>query len=196
VTKTVDPFRIQEALDAGVHVLGENRVQEARDKMQRIGGGAQWHLIGHLQRNKVRQAVALFEMIHSVDSVRLAEALDGESRRQGKVMPVLLQVNVSGEASKFGVGEAEVPGLVRALAGMENLSLQGLMTIPPYSEHPEDARPDYRRLRELRDGLAELGLPGMELPHLSMGMTQDFEVAVEEGATMVRIGTALFGTRC
>jgi len=195
VSKTVPASRIEEAIAAGVQVLGENRVQEARGKIETIGRKVPWHLIGHLQTNKAGLAVSLFEMVHSVDTLRVAQALEREADRQGKRLPVLVQVNISGEASKSGVAPEEAPALLQSVAGMGHLQIEGLMTIPPYAEDPEAGRPLFRRLRELRDRVNAEGLAGEGLRHLSMGMSHDFEVAVEEGATMVRVGTLLFGER-
>jgi len=195
VSKTVSVSRIEAAIQAGVQVLGENRVQEARGKIEALGKKVPWHLIGHLQTNKSALAVSLFEMVHSVDSLRVAQALDREAGRRGKCLPVLVQVNISGETSKSGVAADEAPALLKAVAGMTQLRLEGLMTIPPYAMDPEAGRPVYRRLRELRDRVNAEGFVRLPLHHLSMGMSHDFEVAVEEGATMVRVGTLLFGER-
>jgi len=195
VSKTVAIPRIEEAIAAGVQALGENRVQEAREKIAAIGKKVPWHLIGHLQTNKAKQAVSLFEMVHSVDSLRVAEALDQEAGKQEKLLPVLVQVNLSGEASKSGVAADEALELIEEVAKMTHLQLQGMMTIPPYAADPEAGRPIYRGLRELRDHVNSEDLSGTPLHHLSMGMSHDFEVAVEEGATIVRVGTLLFGER-
>jgi len=195
VTKTVDPVRIEEAIDAGVRFLGENRVQEAKEKIAAIGRKVAWHLIGHLQSNKARWAVSLFDMVHSVDSSRIAEALDHEAKKQGKQLPVLIQVNVGADAHKFGIDTERAVMLVRQVAAMEHLSVEGLMTIPPYFEDSERTRPLYRRLREMSAEVASLQIPGAVMAHLSMGMSHDYEVAVEEGATWVRIGSAIFGER-
>ncbi len=195
VTKTVDPARIREALREGIRIFGENRVQEARDKIADIGRDVSWHMIGHLQTNKVKSAVSLFDEIHSVDSLRLARELDREAGKQGKKLPVLVQVSLAGEAQKFGIEEKEVFSLIRVITGMDHLKLMGLMTIPPFYEDPEKGRPIYRRLRRIRDQVVAMGLPGVEMEHLSMGMSHDYQVAVEEGATRVRIGSAIFGER-
>lgn len=189
VTKGVDASQILEAVAAGVQDLGENRVQEAASKAAAVSAGARWHLVGHLQRNKVRQAVALFTVIHSLDGARLAADV---SRRAAAPVDVLLQVNVAGEAQKFGVPPEEAPTVLRAIAGLPALHVVGLMTIAPLSGDPEETRPVFGRLRGLRDDLEALGIAGVTLPHLSMGMSGDFEIAVEEGATMVRIGRAIF----
>jgi hypothetical protein len=187
VTKAVGPERIEQALAAGVMILGESKVQEAKQKIPLISSRACWHLIGHLQTNKARDAVALFELIHSVDSVKLAVELNKWAERAGKVQPILLEVNVSGEAGKFGLPPAELPGALDAISKLSRLEVCGLMTVPPFTEELEKARPHFRRLRELLDTLG--------LRELSMGMSHDFEIAIEEGATIVRIGTAIFGER-
>lgn len=197
VTKGVDAPQILEAVAAGVQDLGENRVQEAVPKIQALRPllgrpGAlrvRWHLVGHLQRNKVREAVALFTVIHSLDGARLAADV---SRRAAAPVDVLLQVNVAGEAQKFGVSPQQAPAVLREIAGLPALHVVGLMTIAPLSGDPEETRPVFGRLRGLRDDLEALGIAGVTLPHLSMGMSGDFEIAVEEGATMVRIGRAIF----
>lgn len=186
-SKTVEPERIEAALATGQTLFGENKVQEAKAKIPLVSGRARWHMIGHLQSNKARDAVALFEVIHAVDSVKLAVELDKWADRAGKTQAVLLEVNVSGEASKFGLKPEDLESTVAEINGLSRLELQGLMTVAPYSEEMEKSRPYFRQLRELRDALG--------LRQLSMGMTHDFEVAIEEGATMVRIGTAIFGER-
>jgi pyridoxal phosphate enzyme (YggS family) len=187
VSKTVPPDRIDEALRHGISIFGENKVQEARAKIPLVSGRARWHMIGHLQTNKARDAVELFELIHSLDSVKLAGELNKCAERAGKTQPVLLEVNVAGEASKFGLKPEDLPVAIQQIAALPRLEVRGLMTLAPFAEDAEKARPYFRRLRELRDahGLREL----------SMGMSNDFEVAVEEGATIVRIGTAIFGER-
>ena len=195
VTKGHGVAAIDEARAAGVRDFGENRVQEAAPKIAELrarGVSARWHLIGHLQRNKARDAVRLFDLIHSVDSEGLAEAVSKEAERAGKVQRVLIQVKLSPEETKTGVGEYELPSLLNFAAALPWLSIEGFMGMPPYSEHPEDTRPYFRRLREIRDGLRHAGL---ELRELSMGMSHDFEVAIEEGATLVRVGTSIFGER-
>ncbi len=184
VTKTVEPERIAEALAAGVTICGESKVQEAKAKIPLVSGRARWHFIGHLQTNKVRDAVELFEMIQSVDSVKLAVEIEKWAERLGKTMPVLLEVNVAGEASKFGMKPEDLPGALAELNKLSRVEVRGLMTIPPAGKDP---RPFFRKLRELRDAHG--------LPELSMGMSHDYEIAVEEGATMVRIGTGIFGER-
>ncbi len=186
--------RLLEARDAGVRVFGENRVQEALGKIPQVPG-VRWHMIGRLQRNKARRAAEAFELIHSVDSLRLAEVLDRLGRERGRPVECLVEVNVGGEETKGGVAPAELPGFLEALAGREGLRVLGLMTLPPWREDPEEVRPYFRQLRRLAEEAAARRLPGIEMRHLSMGMSHDFEVAIEEGATFVRIGTALFGPR-
>lgn len=185
VSKTMEAERIRLAIEAGVAALGENRVQEAKEKIAVLGHPVPWHLIGSLQTNKARDAARLFDWIHSVDRLELAREL---SRRAGdRVLNVLLQVNLGDEPQKGGIAPAEVKRLAESVAGLPGLRVRGLMAIPPVAENPEDTRPHFRRLRELRD---ELGFE-----HCSMGMSADYEVAIEEGATMVRVGTAIFGPR-
>jgi PLP dependent protein len=192
VSKTIPVEGIREALSAGVSILGENRVQEAREKIARLPGLASWHLIGHLQTNKAKLAVQLFDCIHSLDSVRLAEELDRHAEAAGKVQRCLVEVNVGEETQKSGAPEAEVRLILEAARQLRHVRIEGLMAVPPFLEEPEAVRPFFRRLRLLRDSLCREGHPPVEL---SMGMSHDFETAIEEGATMVRIGTALFGPR-
>jgi pyridoxal phosphate enzyme (YggS family) len=174
-------------------VFGENRVQEALAKIPLVSAPVRWHLVGHLQRNKVRHAVGTFELIHSVDDLDLAREIDARARRAGRVQPILVEVNLARESTKSGAAEGDLPRLLESIAPLPGVDLRGLMCIPPPAETPEDARPWFARLRGLRDAAAaRLGRP---LPELSMGMTDDFEVAVEEGATLVRVGRALFGDR-
>lgn len=194
-SKTQGPALLAEAWEAGLHVFGENRVQEAITKKAELPLGIEWHLIGPLQSNKVRPAVELFRAVHSIDRTRIAEALDREAAAQGKSMDGFLEINLGGEESKHGFSPDGLAESVRPLAGLPHLRIAGLMAIPPPGESPEDSRPWFRRLRELRDDLASRpewhGFAGW----LSMGMSDDFEVAVEEGATHVRVGSALFGPR-
>jgi PLP dependent protein len=197
VSKTHPPEILRRAIEAGALDLGENRVQEADAKITELGReSARWHLIGHLQANKARRAVALFDVIHSLDSASLARRLDhlcADASREE--LPVLIQVDLAGEETKSGVDEEELPRVVEAVVACERLRLAGLMTLPPFFEDAELARPYFRRLRELRDALTSGGNFGPERGELSMGMSHDFEVAIEEGATMVRVGTAIFGAR-
>jgi len=195
VSKTVPPERIREALNAGITWFGENYVQEAREKIPAIGQNASWHMIGHLQTNKVKYVVHLFDWIHSVDRLELAKELDKRAAQNQRTLKVLIEVNVSGEASKNGMEPSRVLEFVRQISVLPNLSVQGLMTMPPYSDNPEDARPFFIALRRLRDEIASENIPGVQMKELSMGMTDDFEVAIEEGATIIRVGRAIFGER-
>jgi hypothetical protein len=195
VTKTVAPERIREAVAAGAAILGENRVQEAKEKIEALGTIASWHLIGRLQTNKAKYAVRLFDLIHSVDTIGLARELDKQAAKTGKVQDVLVEVSIAGEASKAGMAVREAPALVRGVASLRHVRVRGLMTMPPYSEDPDDSRPFFRVLRELAEAIAKENIPGVSMQELSMGMSGDFEVAVEEGATLVRVGTAIFGER-
>ena len=190
VSKTKPPAAVREAAGCGLRLFGENRVQEAQSKIPMCPAGLEWHLIGHLQSNKAKVAVRYFQMIHSVDSLKLLQALETHA---GITLPVLLQVNVSGEAAKFGLKPDEVAEVIAAANQMQKCEVHGLMTIPPFSPDPEKTRIHFSNLRNLRDRLQdETGTP---LPELSMGMSHDLEVAIEEGSTWVRIGTDLFGGR-
>jgi len=193
VSKGVDIDDIAAAVAAGITDFGESRVQEAEPKAARLPH-LRWHMLGHLQRNKVRQAVRLFSVIQSVDSERLAAELSAHATAQHSI-DILLQVNVTGESQKSGIDPRDAPAILREIAGMPGLRVVGLMTIAPQSDDPETVRPVFRRLRELRDEVRTSGIVGREFVHLSMGMTDDFEVAIEEGATMVRVGRAIFGER-
>ena len=195
VTKTVGPDRVREAVSSGAGILGENRVQEAGKKIEALGNAASWHLIGHLQTNKAKYAVKLFDLIHSVDTIELAVELDKQAAKAGKVQDVLIEVNIAGEASKGGMAVKGAPALVAAVGKLKNLAVKGLMTMPPYSENAEDSRPYFRMLRELAGSIARENIPNVSMRELSMGMSGDFEVAIEEGATLVRVGTAIFGER-
>jgi len=195
VTKTVDDDRILTAIQTGVEIIGENYVQEAKRKIEKLGKSGEWHLIGRLQTNKAKYAVHLFDMIQSVDRLELAVELDRRARAAGRLIPILIEVNVSGEESKSGIPFNAAPDLVRAVAHLENLSIRGLMTIPPWSDDPEESRPHFRALRELRDKIAGEAMPRVVMTELSMGMTDDYIIAIEEGATIVRIGRGIFGER-
>ena len=192
VSKTVPVELIREAVAAGQRLFGENYLQEARGKIEVLGEAADWHFIGHLQSNKAKAAVELFELIHGVDRLKLAKALDAAAASLGKVQKILMQVNLAGEASKSGVSPEGAPELLRQIALLPHLQVLGLMTMPPFLA-PEAVRPYFRALRELRDHLQDLS--GRPLPELSMGMSGDYEVAIEAGATLVRVGTAIFGSR-
>jgi len=193
VSKKFTPDVIREAADAGLTLFGENRIQEAKIKIPDCAGHLRWHFIGHLQTNKCRDAVDLFEMIHAVDSLHLAEELNKRCEHSAKVIPVLLEVNVSGEGSKHGYAPEAVLAELDALAALPQLEIHGLMTMAPFTQQPESTRPFFTKLRKTRDICEDqLGAP---MPELSMGMSGDFEIAIEEGATLVRLGTALFGPR-
>jgi len=197
VSKTHPAEIIREAIASGVTDLGENRVQEAESKIPEVGRhAARWHLIGHLQSNKARRAVELFDVIHSLDSVALAQRLDRMCVELNRPeLPVMIQIDLGREATKSGVDEAEVTQVVEALQQCERLRLTGLMTLPPYFDDSEEVRPFFRKLRELRDELSSRRAFGDLRGELSMGMTHDYEIAIEEGATIVRVGTAIFGAR-
>ncbi|MHB1307109.1 MAG: YggS family pyridoxal phosphate-dependent enzyme [Limisphaerales bacterium] len=193
VSKGQPPSVVTEAAGAGQVLFGENKVQEARAKIPACPGRLTWHLIGHLQTNKVREAVRWFAMLHSVDGLRLAEEIQKQAEKAAKSVPILLEVNVAGEASKFGYHPTRLLAELSALNALPRLEIHGLMTLAPWTPDPERARPIFRRVRELKQECEQiLGAP---LAHLSMGMSGDFEVAIEEGATLVRVGTALFGER-
>jgi pyridoxal phosphate enzyme (YggS family) len=195
VTKTVPAERIREAIDAGQRVFGENRVQEAQAKIGVLGREVQWHLIGHLQRNKARAACELFDLIESVDSLPLAQDVNTRAARQNIVMPVLIQVNIGDETTKSGAPAAEAMTLVRQVAALPNVAIRGLMCVPPPVDIAEHARPYFVELRTLAETIAGERIPAVSMAELSMGMSHDFEVAIEEGATMVRVGSAIFGAR-
>lgn len=197
ISKTHPAATLQDAIEVGMTDLGENRVQEAEPKITTLGrSAARWHLVGHLQSNKARRAVQLFDVIHSLDSVALAHRLERLCEEEGRQqLPVLIQVDLGGEETKAGVPYTELQTIANEVNGCGRLKLVGLMTLPPYFENPEQVRPFFTRLRELRDELRQQGLFGTGSGELSMGMTHDFEIAIEEGATMVRIGTAIFGER-
>jgi len=196
VTKKVSPERIRAAYAAGLRDLGENRLQEAKGKRPAVSDLAvTWHMIGHLQTNKAKAACELFHWVHSLDSWRLAEKLQHDAQDQKIELPVLLEVNLGEEASKSGVRESEVPSLLEQLSPLTNLRVRGLMVIPPFLDDPEQVRPYFRRLRELAESLTVARIPNISLTELSMGMSHDFEVAIEEGATIIRVGTAIFGPR-
>ena len=196
VSKTVSVSGVREAIDAGISLFGENYIQEAREKSEALASfPVTWHFIGHLQSNKAKYAVRLFDLIHSVDSFKLARELDKQAHKCGKVQPVLIQVNIAQEDSKSGAAEEEAPQLIRDISQLSNLSIRGLMTMPPFFNAPDKVKPYFRALRQLRDRIAEMRLDNVSMAELSMGMTGDFEAAIEEGSTLVRIGTAIFGER-
>jgi len=197
ISKTHPASAVKRLIELGTADVGENRVQEAEEKVAEIGPDkVRWHLVGHLQANKARRAVSIFEVIHSLDSLDLAQRLDRICIEAGReTLPVLIQVDLGHEETKSGIDESDLTHLVESLGPLTRLKLIGLMTLPPFFDDPEQSRPFFRRLRELRDELASRGVFGDRAGELSMGMTHDFEVAIEEGATMVRIGTAIFGER-
>jgi pyridoxal phosphate enzyme (YggS family) len=199
VSKTHSPERIREAHAAGLRLFGENRVQEFAGKAAALANStnAEWHMIGHLQTNKAGKAVELFHAVDSVDSVKLAEKLDAAASALDKKLSVLIEINVGGESAKSGIApdSRELEELLLAAARCEALQFRGLMTVPPYTDDPKGARPYFRKLRELRDAIAARKLPALSMDVLSMGMSHDFEVAIEEGSTCVRVGTAIFGER-
>ena len=195
VTKTMPVERIREAIDAGQRVFGENRVQEAQAKIEALGREVQWHLIGHLQRNKVKFVCDLFDLIESVDSLSLAQDINARAARHGIVMPILIQVNIGDETTKSGVAAPDTLALVRQIAALPHIALKGLMCVPPMVEVAEHARPYFVELRTLAEQIGRERIPNVAMSELSMGMSHDFEVAIEEGATMVRVGSAIFGPR-
>jgi PLP dependent protein len=195
VTKTVDDDRIAAAVRARVDIIGENYVQEAKRKLETMGKTCEWHLIGRLQTNKAKYAVRLFDMLHSVDRLELATEIDRRAREAGLVTKILIEVSVAGEETKSGVPIVDAIDLVRRIAPLSNLSIRGLMTMPPWFDDPEEARPCFRALRELRDRITAERIPHVEMRELSMGMTGDYAIAVEEGATIVRVGRGIFGER-
>ena len=196
VTKGVDAYRINEAIIYGITDIGENKVQEAITKKPEVMPGIKWHLIGHLQTNKVKEAIKIFDLIHSVDSVKLAQKINKEAKLAEKVIDILIQVNVSGEESKYGISQEGIQSFLNEISALGNLKILGLMTITPLSDNPEDVRPYLKKLKEIFEKVKnEINLPNVEMKYLSMGMSQDFEVAIEEGANMLRIGTAIFGRK-
>jgi pyridoxal phosphate enzyme (YggS family) len=199
VSKTHPPDRIREAYDAGIRVFGENRLQEFAAKAGALQDlhAAEWHMIGHLQTNKAGKTVDVFDAVDSVDSLKLAEKLDAAARKLGRKLDVLIEINVGGEAAKSGVApdSPALDELLLAAPRLDALVFRGLMTVPPFTDDPEGARPYFRKLRELRDAIAARKLPSIAMDQLSMGMSHDFEVAIEEGSTCVRVGTAIFGER-
>mgnify|MGYP001311861866 CR=1 FL=1 len=195
-TKTVTVDRIQEGVDAGVTILGENRVQEALPKLTAFSDApVRWHFLGQLQRRKVRSVIGLFELIHSVDSLELAQEIDRRGGEVGCRQDVLIEVNIGGESTKAGFIPEDVVQAVTTMAECSHISIRGLMTIPPQTDHPDSARPYFRKLNELAQQIAACRIPSVRMDELSMGMSNDYEIAIEEGATLVRVGTAIFGAR-
>ncbi len=196
VSKTIGTIHVREAIEAGVTILGENYVQEARSKISDLSAyPVSWHFVGHLQSNKAKYAVRLFDLIHSVDSIKLARELNKQAKKINKIQDVLIQVNIGAESAKSGASAQDTNRLLQDVSNLDNLALKGFMTMPPFFNNPEKVRPFFAALRELRDHLEQQHLTNVTLNELSMGMTGDFEAAIEEGATLVRIGTAIFGAR-
>ena len=195
VTKTVDTDRINYAIGCGIQNIGENKVQEIMNKYENIEGNVNWHLIGHLQTNKVKYIIDKVALIHSIDSIGLAEEINRRAEKAGLVKDVLVQVNVAQEDTKFGIDYEEIDSFVKQLSQMGSIRVKGLMTIAPYYEDSELARPVFKRLKEKFDMLAKADIPNVEMKYLSMGMTNDYKLAIEEGSNMVRIGTGIFGKR-
>ena len=193
--KAQDIKSIEAAISTGVLLIGENYVQEASLKRKSLPGSVEWHMIGHLQRNKAKAAVEIFDVIESLDNAELARELDKEGRKRNAPVRALVEINIGGEESKSGIAKAKVAELLRTIGQLDHLSIEGLMTVPPFRENCEETRPYFRELRQLREELHSLKLPNVDLRELSMGMTHDYLIAVEEGATIVRIGTGLFGPR-
>lgn len=195
VTKTIPPMLIEEAISAGITALGENYVQEAKEKITALGSKIEWHMIGHLQTNKAKYVVKLFDYIHSVDRLDLAMEIDKRAGVAGRKINILIEVNVSGEKTKNGIEAAKAIDLLQAISGLDNIAVKGLMTMAPYSSDPENSRPCFSALRNLQQKIIKERIAGIRMDELSMGMTDDFEIAIEEGATIVRIGRAIFGER-
>jgi len=196
VSKTIPAEFVRQAIDAGADILGENYVQEARDKFNTLHTyDVAWHFIGHLQSNKAKYAVRIFDLIHSVDSMKLAKEIDKQARKVDKIQSILIQVNVAQEDTKSGISPSEASNLIADAAKFDHIAIKGLMTMPPFFNNPDKVRPYFRALRELSQEIAKLNIPNVSMKELSMGMTGDFEAAIEEGATFVRVGTAIFGER-
>jgi len=193
--KTRTPEEVLEAIEAGIRIVGENYVQEAIRARDVVGNRARWHFIGHLQKNKVKKAVSIFDMIETVDSFELAEEIDKYCKRVGKVMPVLIEVNSGREPQKFGVMPEETEGLIRAISRFDNIKVMGLMTMGPRFGDPEESRPYFRETKRIFDNLKKAHIPNVEMRYLSMGMSNSYHIAIEEGANIVRIGTKIFGER-
>ncbi|MBT9146395.1 MAG: Alanine racemase [Syntrophomonadaceae bacterium] len=195
VTKMVDAARINEAIEAGVRAIGENRVQEAATKYNIVVDGVRWHFIGHLQRNKAKRAAGIFSLIHSLDSISLSQEINRHAVALGKQVEALVEVNISGEETRFGLRPEELIGFLKEASVLKNLRISGLMTMSPFTDEPESSRAYFRELRLLSEEVASHNIENIEMKYLSMGMSQDFETAIEEGANMVRVGTAIFGSR-
>ncbi len=195
VSKTIDVPKIKEAVACGLNSLGENRVQEIMEKYEPMGDGINWHLIGHLQTNKVKYIIDKVCLIHSVESIKLATEIDKKAEKSGVVMDILVEVNMAGEESKFGIAPSECESFIRELSKFKNIRVKGLMTVAPFTENPEDNRIYFRKLKEMLVDINSKNIDNINMCELSMGMTGDYEVAIEEGATIVRVGTGIFGER-
>ena len=196
VSKTIPAESVKKAIDSGAGILGENYIQEARTKFNDLSSySVSWHFIGHLQTNKAKYAVRIFDLIHSVDSFKLAFELDKQAKKTDKIQNILIQINIAGESSKSGISVQDTLNLVKEISVLKNIAIKGLMTMPPFFNAPEKVRPFFKHLRNLRDQISKEAIHNVAMDELSMGMTGDFEVAIEEGATLVRIGTAIFGER-
>lgn len=193
--KTRSPQEILEAVEAGLEIIGENYVQEAERAFQVVGGKVKWHMIGHLQSNKAKKAVRVFDLIETVDSIKLARAIDRACGKIDKVMPILMEINSGEESQKAGVMPEDAISLARDMSELNNIKLMGLMTMGPFAGDPEDSRPYFQKTKKLFEEIKAMGLPGVEMKYLSMGMSNSYKVALEEGANVVRIGTKLFGER-
>lgn len=195
VTKTIDVERINYAVDCGLSNLGENKVQEIMDKYDAVAKGVKWNLIGHLQTNKVKYIIDKVELIHSVDSIKLAEEISRRAEKNNLIKEVLVQINVAMEETKFGINIEDAVDFVKSASVFNNIRIKGLMTIAPYDEDVEKVRPIFRQLKKKFDELAQMNIPNTEMKYLSMGMSNDYNIAIEEGANMIRVGTAIFGKR-
>jgi len=193
--KTRSPQEVLEAVEAGLEIIGENYVQEAERAFEAVGGKAKWHMIGHLQSNKAKKAVKVFDLIETVDSIKLARAIDRACGNIDKIMPILMEINSGEESQKAGVMPEDAISLARDMSELNNIKLMGLMTMGPFAGDPEDSRPYFQKTKKLFEEIKEMGLPGVEMKYLSMGMSNSYKVALEEGANVVRIGTKLFGER-
>ncbi|SKC87321.1 YggS family pyridoxal phosphate-dependent enzyme [Maledivibacter halophilus] len=195
VTKTIEPERINTALKTGIKNIGENKVQEIMEKYDKINYNPHWHLIGHLQTNKVKYIIDKVDLIHSLDSIRLAEEINKRAKKINRIMNVLIQINIADDEAKFGISHNEIDGFIKELSKFENIKVEGLMTIVPYMDNKEKVRPYFRKMKEIFEDLKNCDYENINMKYLSMGMTNDYIVAIEEGANMIRVGTAIFGER-
>jgi hypothetical protein len=193
VTKTVEVDRIEEAIASGANIIGESRVQEAKEKYGKLGNRVIWHLVGHLQSNKAKDAIRIFDLIHSVDTAELAREIDKQARKVGKIQKILVEMNISGEQSKYGLSPEQLIPFLKDISGFPNIRVKGLMTMAPFYENPEYCRPWFRKLKNVMEEVKAENIENVEMVYVSMGMSNDFEVAIEEGSNMVRIGRAIFG---